>query len=340
MKRSSWLKLICMLLVLSVLPAMSVGADETKPIDLMYTTFFTPKHEQTLLIKEWGSEIEKRTNGAVHFSYYPGDYLQGDNIYEGVVLGATDIGMSVFSYNIKRFPAMEAVDLPLGYPSAKVATSVINDFYNKYHPKELDNTKILYLHAHGPGMLHSKAPVYTLKDFKGMRIRSTVFTSALTKALGAIPVVKPQGFTRVLLQDGYVGATWGPLEVLTGWNLAEQIKYSIWCKRIGYTTGFYVAMNLKKWDALTKDVQRVFEEVSAEWVPKHALAWDEADSRAREYSLSLGNKVVVLDEEKSSLWQKAAQPVIDDYEKRIEKKGLPGKEYVATVKELIQKAGE
>ena len=340
MKSSHFLKVISLFLVISVIPALSAGADEKQSTDLIYTTFFTPKHGQTLLVEEWGKEIEKRTNGAVHFTFHPGDYLQGDQIYEGVVLGATDIGMSVFSYNIKRFPVMEAIDLPLGYPSAKVATSVINDFYNKYHPKELDNVKILYLHAHGPGMLHSKAPVYKLEDLKGMRIRSTVFTSALTKALGAIPVVKPQGFTYVLLQDGYVGATWGPLEVLKGWRLAEQIKYSIWCKRIGYTTGFYVAMNLKKWNALTKDIQGVFEEVSAEWIPKHAVAWDESDKAAREYTLSLGNKIVVLDDEKCSRWQQAAQPVIDNYEKRVEKSGLPAKEYVSTVKELIQKAAQ
>ena len=229
MKKCYLLKFITLVLILSVMPALSVGADEKKPTEIIYTTFFTPKHGQTLLAEEWGKEIEKRTNGAVHFTFHPADYLQGDQIYEGVVLGATDIGMSVFSYNIKRFPAMEAIDLPLGYPNAIVATSVINDFYKKYHPKELDNVKILYLHAHGPGLLHSKAPVYKLEDLKGMRIRSTVFTSALTKALGGIPVVKPQGFTYVLLQDGYVGATWGPMEVLTGWKLAEQIKYSIWC---------------------------------------------------------------------------------------------------------------
>ena len=99
-------------------------------------------------------------------------------------------------------------------------------------------------------------------------------------------------------------------------------------------------MNLKKWNSLTKDVQSVFEEVSAEWIPKHARAWDESDKTARDYSLTLGNKVVVLDDEKCSRWQQAAQHVIDDYEKRVEKRGLPAKEYVATVKELIQKAAQ
>jgi hypothetical protein len=54
---------------------------------------------------------------------------------------------------------MEAADLPLGYPNGKVATKVVNDFYARYQPKELTDVKVLYLHAHGPGLLHTKKPV-------------------------------------------------------------------------------------------------------------------------------------------------------------------------------------
>ena len=39
---------------------------------------------------------------------------------------------------------MGAVDLPLGYPDGKVATQVVNDFYNHFKPKELDDVKVLY----------------------------------------------------------------------------------------------------------------------------------------------------------------------------------------------------
>ena len=67
------------------------------------------------------------------------------------------------------------------------------------------------------------------------------------------------------------------MEVLKGWGQAREIKYTIEPYCTGYTSGFFIAMNLKKWKALPKDVQRVFEEVSSEWISKHAEAWDSSD---------------------------------------------------------------
>ena len=48
---------------------------------------------------------------------------------------------------------MEAVDLPMGYPSGTVATKAANAFFLKMKPKELKEVKVLYIHAHGPGIL-------------------------------------------------------------------------------------------------------------------------------------------------------------------------------------------
>ena len=65
------------------------------------------------------------------------------------------------------------IDLPLGYKSGYAATKLINAYYEKFKPKEFDETKVLYLHAHGPGILTTKKAVYKLEDLKGMKIRST-----------------------------------------------------------------------------------------------------------------------------------------------------------------------
>ena len=71
-------------------------------------------------------------------------------------------------------------------------------------PKALENVKVLYLHAHGPGLLHTKKPVKTLEDLKGMKIRSTGFSAKVVEALGAVPVAMPQGETYEALSKGIV----------------------------------------------------------------------------------------------------------------------------------------
>jgi TRAP-type C4-dicarboxylate transport system substrate-binding protein len=96
-------------------------------------------------------------------------------------------------------------------------------------------------------------------------------------------------------------------------------------------------MNLGKWNSLPKNVQAVVEEVSAEWIGKHAEAWDSSDEEGREFTLSLGNKIIPLSKEESDRWCVTVKPVIDAYVKHVESMGLPGREYVETIRELIEK---
>jgi TRAP-type C4-dicarboxylate transport system substrate-binding protein len=298
------------------------GEVSAKTISLTYSNFFPPTH----------------FNGKVKITYFPGGaLLKGAAICDGVLKGVTDIGMSCFAYTRGRFPAMEALDLPIGYTSGYAATMVANDFFNKFMPKELDEMKVLYLHAHGPGLLHSKKAVKSLADIKGMKIRATGFSSKVCAALGAAAVGMPQGGTYEALQKGVVEGTFSPIEVLKGWKQGEVIKSTTECYSIGYTTAMYVTMNKKKWESLPADVKKVFEEVSAEWLVKHAEGWDTADAEGKKFSLGLGNQIIPLSEEESAAWEKAAAPVMEDYIKAAEGKGVPGREYVEFIKAGIKK---
>lgn len=129
-----------------------------------------------------------------------------------MVNGISDIGMSCFAYTRGRFPAMEALDLPLGYPDGVTATNVANAFYAKFKPTEMDDVKVLYLHAHGPGLLHTRKPVKTLADLAKLKIRSTGLSAKVVKALGGIPVAMPQGDTYESLQKGWWTAPSVPLK--------------------------------------------------------------------------------------------------------------------------------
>lgn len=140
--------------------------------------------------------------------------------------------------------------------------------------------------------------------------------------------------------NNQVDATFGPMEVLKGWNQAKVIKYTVDHCCVSYTTGMYLLMNLKKWNALPQDIQKAFEEVSSEWIIKHGEAWDASDEEGRKYTLSLGNQIVSLPIREEGRWADAIRPVIDTYANRATKKGLPGKEYVETIYGLIGKQGK
>lgn len=336
-KIASVFMLMSVFIAMSSLPAMVPDA-WSKTISLTYSIFFPPTHDQCQAGISWAKEVEKRTNGKIKIIAFPGGTLMKANqCFDGVEKGISDIGMSCFAYTRGRFPLMEALDLPLGYPNGQVATHVANEFYEIFQPKELDDVKVLYIHAHGPGLLHTQAPVKTLENLKGMKIRSTGLSAKVAQALGGIPVAMSQGATYEALQKGVVEGTFTPIETLKGWRQAEVIQYTTDCFDIGYTTAMFVVMNKKKWNALPKDIQDIIHEVNAEWVNVHGNTWDQVDIEGRNYTLSRGNDIIQLSEKENKRWITAVNPIIDEYKKSVGAKGFDGDKVVLKIRELIQK---
>ena len=113
-------------------------------IELSYANVFPPTHIHSKLPEAWCKEVEKRTKGRVKITYYPGQTLLKEaKVYYGILNGIAEIGQSVFGYNRGVFPAMEAFALPNGFKSGMQATLLVNEFYEKFKPKELSRVKIL-----------------------------------------------------------------------------------------------------------------------------------------------------------------------------------------------------
>ena len=182
--------------------------------------------------------------GRVVVEYFPGQTLtKARQVYDGVVEGISDVGFSVLAYTRGRFPVMSAVDLPLGYTSGTVATKVINAVYKKFMPKEFMDTQVMYLHAHGPGLIHTKGKaVYKMEDMKGLKFRGHGTSALVVKALGGTPVPKPMPETYQMLQKGVVDGAVYPFEANKGWKLGEVTNYCTADFSAAYTTSFFVVI--------------------------------------------------------------------------------------------------
>lgn len=316
--------------------ALSVHAADT--IKLTFSVFFPPTHPHAIASENMAKEIEKRTNGQVEIQVFPGGTLTtAAGNYDGVVNGISDIGHSVFAYTRGRFPVMEALDSPMGYPNGTVATQVAYDFYKAMDPEELKDVKVLAIHAHGPGVLASKKDVNSQDDMQGLKIRCTGLSSKLAENLGAAPVAMAQNEAYEALQKGVVEATFCPIETLKGWKQGEVIDYVVESKALGYTTTMFVVMNKKKYDSLPDDVKQVFDEVGEEWVGVHGKIWDDADAAGRQFVTDIGKTIHALPAEEEAKWLEAVEPIITEYAAKTDEKGLPGQKAVDTIRELLKK---
>ena len=140
---------------------------------------------------------------------FPGGTLTpADKCYDGVAKGISDVGyVCRFLHGMGKFPLSEVLDFTLegiknAHPSPQ--TRLVNDFYKKFKPKEFDEVKIMYFHAHGPGIVHTKGKaINRLEDLKGVKVRCHRNHSRVPPAhLGATPVAMPMPETYDAISRG------------------------------------------------------------------------------------------------------------------------------------------
>ena len=309
-----------------------------EPIKLNYANFFPAPEPHSGNIEAWGKEIEKRTNGRVKFTFFhSGGLAPADQIYDAVVKGIADIGMSCFTYTRGKFPLTSVIDLPLGLQDGVTATRMANAYVKKFMPKELDEVKMLYVHGHGPGLVHmTKKEVHTLEDLKGMKIRSTGLASKIVLALGAAPVGTTMPETYDALRTGVAEGAMAPIQALKGFRWGEVIKYTILNYGSSYSTGFFVAMNKSKWNALPPDIQKIFDQVSEEYAEKTGALWDSTDKDGVKFITDHGVKMIALSKEEDARWATAVKPLLSGYVEEMKGKNLPGGEALKFCQDYIK----
>jgi len=326
--------------IVSFLLTMYSGASAAEPIKLKFANFFPPTHKNAVLFDQYSQEINKKSNGKIEISYYAGGtLLTAPKIAAGVATGIADIGLSHCAYSRGRFPVMEIMELPLGFPNGWVGTFVSNDFYDKFKPKEWEQFHPLLFGTSPANVLQTlNKQVKTLDDLKGLKIRGTGRVGDLVKALGATPMPIEMVDLYESLRRGVLDGNMGPMEQLKGFKIGELEKYVTACWKVGSVFSFYVAMNKRKWDALPPDMKKLFDDVNNEYKPKWALAWNEIDIEGREFLQSNGGQVLNISDAESAKWIKASEPVVVDFKKDLVSKGYTAKEvdsWIAFIKERI-----
>jgi TRAP-type C4-dicarboxylate transport system substrate-binding protein len=329
MKRNLAAKFACWIIVILFLMGavpLLVQAQE-KVIKLKYSDIFAPAHKNGILAKEWCKEVEKRTNGRVKVTHFPGGTLTPPpQTYDSVVKGIADVGQTLAAYSAGRFLLTEVLGQPIGFTSGYQATKTANEYYKKFKPKEFDDTKIMYIHGHGPGMFQTVKPVSSIDDIKGLRIKANTENAGIATALGAAPVALPITETYDACQKGLLDGLLLPIEPLKGWKFADVIKAVIECPPMAYTAPIPIFMNKDKWNSLSKQDQEIIEKINEEWVEKQAKLWNELDKEATELAKQKGIKIITATKEQNAQVADKMKTVKEEWVKKTAAKGLPAKE--------------
>jgi TRAP-type transport system periplasmic protein len=337
MKKSRFVAVLAVSLFLAGASA-SHAADQVK---LKFASFWPPTHKICGLNQQFCDEMKKRTNGRVEITHYAGGTLApAPKVFNSVLEGIADIGLSAVPLTRGRFPMAEAFDSPLGFPGAWVASHVANDCYDKFKPKEWDKVHVLNMMCVGPAIPHTLSKqVKTMEDLRGLKVRSVGRQADMVKALGATPVAMDPAEMYEALRRAVLDGVVGPAEMLQGWKLADVIRNTTVPKGIGSSPLFYVVMNKGKWDALPPDLKKIFDEVGLEWREKYAMGTQELDIEGIAALKAQGGQVTFLSDDESKKWVKAVEPVIASYAKELTSQGYKQDEVDAYFKYIQERIG-
>lgn len=336
-KKLTWSMLLVVSLLFSTY-SFSHGAEEIK---LKFANYFPPTHMNSVIMGKFCEEMNAKLAGKVTITQYAGGtLLAAPKMATGVSTGIADIGLSNCSYSRGRFPVMEIMELPLGFPSSWIASHVANDFFDKFKPKEWDAFHPLMFSTSPPNALQTlNKPVKTLEELKGLKIRGQGRIADIVKALGATPMPIEIVDLYEALRRGVIDGTYTPLETLKGFKLGEVQKYTTASWMVGSVYAFYVVMNKNKWAALPPDVQKTISDFSKEFTGRWAVEWNNIDIEGREFFQKLGGEVIPLSDAEGAKWVKAVEPVVEDFKKDMVSKGYKAAEvdgWLKFVKERVE----
>ena len=334
MKRAGRIFLVAVFLVSTMVCLTVPTAATAGTIKLSYANFPPPITFPCVQMERWKTEVQKRTNGAVAIDTYPGSTLLGPkNMMDGVVAGTADIGNLCQAYQPGRFVISNATALPLGIPNAKVGSLVLWELYNKYKPEAFAGVKVLTMFTTAPSNIMSKVAIRNIDDIKGVSLRASGGAAQILKSWGANQIGMPMSATPEALQKGTVKGLFSSLEVM------KDFKFATLCKYVTFTNTpiypFAVVMNLDKWNALPKNVQKVFDELAleqAEWTGTYmdnhvqeSIVWSKKEQGVEFFELS-----------DKAEWDKALEPIVEGWIAKNQGK-VPAKQIVADIRGWIKK---
>lgn len=322
-------------------PTPAPGAET---VDLQFNHIFPPTHiSVTEQFRRYFLRVEAATDGKykLNIEYFPtGTLLAGPEVYDGVATGIVESGQSSFGYTPGRFPVMLTLNQPGIAPpvSSDAAAQTIWEFYNKFKPAELSDTKVLYLYATGPGYIHSNKPIQSIDDMKGLKIRVTGGGVRGVEAVGGDPVAMGMSEVYQAAQKGIIDALVSPPETLEGWKHHEIFDYSTPVPYF-YSEFFWIAMNWDKWNSLPKGLQDAFDEVAEDAVLEAGAIWQYMQTKGMAFAQAQpgGHTFLQLPDSEIEKLKEMLKPVRDDYIKLLNEKGFDGEDIVNEAGKIVEK---
>lgn len=265
-----------------------------------------------LIITRFKELIEEKSSGAITVELYQAGALGGDKeIMAGLTTGSVDFVCVTTSNLALVCPEASLFDIPYLFDSIETARKVLPEFLPEFNPyAEACGVHILGFSDLGLRIMTSNKPVYTLKDWNGLKVRTmeNKYMMQLIDLLGGSATPTDFGEVFMALQQGTVDAQSNALELTVSSKFHEAQKYLLMTNHEAHIVNFLMSNNL--YTSLPEDVRALVDECA-----EGAVAYGNEQTAARyeeRYAiLAEALEVIEYDEETLASFKEVAQPEVD-----------------------------
>lgn len=308
-------------------------------INLSYAFFAPAQTFPAVQMEHWAKTLNERTNGQVSVNTFPGGtLLSAANMFDGVLNGVADIGLSATSYEPGRFPLLNLAGNLTGIDvNSQTASQAVYELIKEF-PAEtlgLEEFKVITAFTSEPGYLHTQDPVASLEDLEGQEIRVPGDSTAVVQALGGVPVGLSQSETGEALQAGIVSGYVGSRETLMDLQYARNVSY---ITDYPLTNVVFVAvMNRQRWDSLPENVQQEIDALGAEMAAFAGEYLDEHIEESLAWATEThGVEQLTLSADEAERWKSLLEPINERRLEEVAAQGYPAFELRNRFQELIE----
>ena len=179
--------------------------------------------------------------------------------------------------------------------------------------------------------MFTKKQINGIAQIQGLKIRTGGgIAEAVAKALGTSAFVKPAPESFELLNSGVADGVFFPFESIVSFKLESVIGQATVFPGGMYSSAFGFFMNEDKWNKLPKQDQDAINKLGGEALARHAgKSWDVADKIGLEVLKKANTKIVNADAALVKEVQTRSAPIIDDWIKKANAKGVDGAKILA-----------
>jgi len=323
---------------LSLALALGAASFAAAAQELRLSTFVPPVHViYREILTPWAAEVAKATNGQVKVTLYPSMQLGGKppELFRQTVDGVVDLTFTLPGYTSPAFPRVGIIELPGLKDDGLAATNMMWDLLDPYLLPEFEGTKVIALWgAEDAGLLSRGKAFRSMDDLKGLRMRSPSAAQAKQlQYMGAVPIAAPITEVYQGVERGTMDGAMVPFTTILDFRLSEVAKGITISGPVFGRSVFLIAMNRKKYDGLSPEARAAIDRLSGRSLSLKAT--DAYIKRAGEAVEGVRGKidVVTLSQAEQDRIRKTLRPIIDEWVKEMEPKGVPARE-------MLKRAGQ